>query len=59
MVGAAGILGRPPAGWAARQLGVLTAANFAPASDAKLDESAKPKAAMIWAETEIKRLVTR
>ena len=41
LVGATGILGRPPAGWAARQLGLLTAVNFAPASDAKLDELTK------------------
>jgi multiple sugar transport system substrate-binding protein len=41
--GLAGILaaGRPPAAWAAREISVLTAVNYAPASDAKLAELGK------------------
>src|SRR5262245_30125783 len=41
--GLAGILaaGRPPAAWAAREITLLTAVNYAPASDAKLAEQAK------------------
>jgi multiple sugar transport system substrate-binding protein len=41
--GLAGILaaGRPPAAWAAREVSVLTAVNYAPASDAKLAELGK------------------
>jgi multiple sugar transport system substrate-binding protein len=41
--GLAGILaaGRAPASWAARELAVLTAVNYAPSSDAKLAELAK------------------
>jgi multiple sugar transport system substrate-binding protein len=41
--GLAGILaaGRPPAGWAARELSLLTAVNYAPTSDAKLTELGK------------------
>src|SRR5262245_64244773 len=43
LAGIAGILaaGRPPASWAARELNLLTAVNYAPASDVKLDELAK------------------
>jgi multiple sugar transport system substrate-binding protein len=41
LIGTASILGGPPAGWAARELGLLTAVNYAPASDAKLDELGK------------------
>jgi multiple sugar transport system substrate-binding protein len=41
LIAAAGILGRPPASWAVRQLGVLTAVNQAAAADAKLSELAK------------------
>jgi multiple sugar transport system substrate-binding protein len=41
--GLAGILavGRPPATWAARELSLLTAVNYAPTSDAKLAELGK------------------
>ncbi len=41
--GLAGILaaGRPPASWAARELSLLTAVNYAPTSDAKLTELGK------------------
>ena len=41
--GLAGILAanRPPAAWAAREVTVLTAVNYAPASDVKLAEQAK------------------
>src|SRR5262245_56098946 len=41
--GIAGILaaGRAPAAWAAREVSVLTAVNYAPASDAKLAELGK------------------
>ncbi len=41
--GLAGILatGRPPAGWAAREISLLTAVNYAPASDVKLAELGK------------------
>ncbi len=43
LAGIAGILaaGRAPASWAARELNLLTAVNYAPASDTKLDELAK------------------
>jgi multiple sugar transport system substrate-binding protein len=43
LAGVAGILaaGRAPASWAARELSLLTAVNYAPASDAKLAELAK------------------
>jgi len=43
LAGIAGILaaGRAPATWAARELSLLTAVNYAPASDAKLSELAK------------------
>ena len=37
-LGIAGVLGGAPASWAARELSLLTAVNYAPASDAKLDE---------------------
>jgi multiple sugar transport system substrate-binding protein len=37
----AGVLGGMPASWAARELGILTAVNYAPTSDAKLDELGK------------------
>jgi multiple sugar transport system substrate-binding protein len=40
-LGIAGILGRPPASWAARELSILTAVNYAPTSDAKLAELGK------------------
>ena len=45
--GLAGILaaGRPPAAWAAREISVLTAVNYAPTSDAKLAELGKRFAA--------------
>ena len=41
--GLAGILaaGRAPAAWAAREISVLTAVNYAPASDVKLAELGK------------------
>jgi multiple sugar transport system substrate-binding protein len=41
--GLAGILatGRAPAAWAAREISLLTAVNYAPTSDVKLDELAK------------------
>ena len=41
--GLAGILaaGRAPAAWAAREISILSAVNYAPASDAKLQEQAK------------------
>ena len=41
--GLAGILaaGRPPAAWAAREVSLLTAVNYAPTSDAKLTELGK------------------
>src|SRR4030095_14984729 len=43
LAGIAGILpaARAPASWAARELNLLTAVNYAPASDVKLDELAK------------------
>ena len=41
VVAVAGILGRAPASWAARELNILTAVNYAPTSDAKLDELGK------------------
>jgi hypothetical protein len=41
VVGLAGVLGRAPASWAARELSILTAVNYAPSSDVKLDELAK------------------
>jgi multiple sugar transport system substrate-binding protein len=43
LVGVAGIVaaGRAPAAWAARELSLLTAVNYAPASDVKLAELAK------------------
>ena len=43
LAGIAGILaaGRAPASWAARELSLLTAVNYAPTSDAKLDELGK------------------
>lgn len=43
LAGVAGILaaGRAPASWAARELSLLTAVNYAPASDVKLAELAK------------------
>ena len=41
VVGLAGILGRAPASWAARELSILTAVNYAPSSDVKLEELAK------------------
>ena len=37
----AGVLGGAPASWAARELGILTAVNYAPTSDVKLDELGK------------------
>jgi multiple sugar transport system substrate-binding protein len=41
LIALGGVLGRAPAGWAARELGILTAVNYAPASDTKLDELAR------------------
>ena len=41
VVGIAGVLGGAPASWAARELSILTAVNYAPTSDVKLDELAK------------------
>ena len=41
LIGAAGILGGAPASWAARELSILTAVNYAPSSDVKLDELGK------------------
>jgi multiple sugar transport system substrate-binding protein len=41
LIGVAGVLGRAPASWAARELGILTAVNYAPTSDVKLDELGK------------------
>jgi multiple sugar transport system substrate-binding protein len=41
VVGLTGVLGRVPASWAARELSILTAVNYAPSSDVKLDELAK------------------
>jgi len=41
VIGVAGILGGAPASWAARELNILTAVNYAPSSDAKLDELGK------------------
>ena len=41
LIGGAGVLGRAPASWAARELGILTAVNYAPTSDVKLDELGK------------------
>ena len=43
LAGLAGILaaGRPPASWAAREVSLLTAVNYAPTSDAKLTDLAK------------------
>src|SRR5438093_1656201 len=43
LAGVAGVLaaGRAPASWAARELSLLTAVNYAPTSDAKLTELAK------------------
>jgi multiple sugar transport system substrate-binding protein len=40
-LGMASVLGGAPASWAARELSLLTAVNYAPASDAKLDELGK------------------
>jgi len=40
-VGAATLLGRPPASWAARELSLLTAVNYAPSSDVKLADLGK------------------
>ena len=40
-LGIAGAFGGAPASWAARELSLLTAVNYAPASDAKLDELGK------------------
>ena len=41
MLGAAGVLAAAPAAWAARELSLLTAVNYAPASDTKLTELGK------------------
>ena len=41
LIGVAGVLGGAPASWAARELGILTAVNYAPTSDVKLDELGK------------------
>jgi multiple sugar transport system substrate-binding protein len=41
LVGAAGVLSKAPVSWAARELGILTAVNYAPSSDVKLDELGK------------------
>jgi multiple sugar transport system substrate-binding protein len=41
LVGAAGVFAKAPASWAARELGILTAVNYAPSSDVKLDELGK------------------
>ena len=41
VTGVAGILGGAPASWPARELNILTAMNYAPTSDAKLDELGK------------------
>ena len=41
VIGVAGILGGAPASWAARELSILTAVNYAPSPDAKLDELGK------------------
>jgi multiple sugar transport system substrate-binding protein len=41
LVGISGVLGGAPASWAARELGILTAVNYAPSSDVKLDELGK------------------
>jgi len=41
LIGVAGVLGGAPASWAARELSLLTAVNYAPASDTKLDELSK------------------
>jgi multiple sugar transport system substrate-binding protein len=41
VIAVAGILGGAPASWAARELNILTAVNYAPTSDAKLDELGK------------------
>jgi multiple sugar transport system substrate-binding protein len=40
-IGIAGLLGRPPASWAARDLSLLTAVNYAPSSDVKLADLGK------------------
>jgi multiple sugar transport system substrate-binding protein len=41
LLGAAGALAAPPASWAARELSLLTAVNYAPASDVKLADLGK------------------
>ena len=41
LIGIAGGVAGAPASWAARELGILTAVNYAPASDVKLDELGK------------------
>jgi multiple sugar transport system substrate-binding protein len=41
LIGVGGFLAGAPASWAARELSLLTAVNYAPTSDAKLDELAK------------------
>ena len=41
LIGMAGVLTGPPASWAARELSLLTAVNYAPTSDAKLAELGK------------------
>jgi len=38
VVGIAGVLGGAPVSWAARELSILTAVNYVPTSDVKLDE---------------------
>jgi multiple sugar transport system substrate-binding protein len=41
LIGIGGVLAAAPASWAARELGLLTAVNYAPTSDAKLDQLGK------------------
>jgi multiple sugar transport system substrate-binding protein len=41
LIGMAGVLAAPPATWAARELSLLTAVNYAPTSDVKMSELGK------------------
>jgi multiple sugar transport system substrate-binding protein len=53
VIGAAGILAGAPASWAARELNILTAVNYAPSSDVKLDELGKRFAKLSGASVRI------
>src|SRR5256884_6151963 len=54
IAGLAGLLaGQPPAAWAARELSLLTAVNYAPTSDVKLAELGKRFAKLAGASVRI------